>query len=148
MCNLSKIQIEVISSHLLIKTTQCKQKTHKFQQFCFGFSFCTVLTSLKKYIYILLDWEEMSFIEERKRKQITFTHQETLPAENDAACPHLGNWLCMYLNMNKWKNWLQSKLSGNHAAKIHFTTNIIIYTIIKGKLCKVCSNHKSWFMTI
>lgn len=34
---------------------------------------------------------------------MTFTHQETLPAENDAACPHLGNWLCMYLNMNKWK---------------------------------------------
>lgn len=32
---------------------------------------------------------------------MTFTHQETLSAENDAACPHLGNWLCMYLNMNK-----------------------------------------------
>lgn len=34
---------------------------------------------------------------------MAFTHQETLPAENDAACPHLGNGLCMYLNMNKWK---------------------------------------------
>lgn len=33
---------------------------------------------------------------------MTLTHQETLPAENDAACPHLGNWLCMYLKMNKY----------------------------------------------
>lgn len=31
-----------------------------------------------------------------------FSYLETLPAENDAACPHLGNWLCMYLNKNKW----------------------------------------------
>lgn len=45
----------------------------------------------------------VSFIQERKRKKMAFTHQETLPAENDAACPHLGNGLCMYLNMNKWK---------------------------------------------
>lgn len=42
-------------------------------------------------------------LKKKGRKQMTFTHQETLPAENDAACPHLGNWLCMYLNMNKYK---------------------------------------------
>lgn len=27
-----------------------------------------------------------------------FSYLVTLPAGNDAACPHLGNWLCMYLN--------------------------------------------------
>lgn len=28
----------------------------------------------------------------------SFSYRETLPAENDAACPRLGNWLCMYLS--------------------------------------------------
>lgn len=45
----------------------------------------------------------MLFIEEKGRKQMTAAHQETLPAGNDAACPHLENWLCKYLNMNKYK---------------------------------------------
>lgn len=32
---------------------------------------------------------------------IFFSYLETQPAENDEACPHLGNWLCMCLIKNK-----------------------------------------------
>lgn len=31
---------------------------------------------------------------------LLFSYLETLPVESDAACPHLGNWLCMYLARN------------------------------------------------
>lgn len=97
----------------------------------------------------------VSFIDERKRKQMTFTHQETLPDENDAACPHLGNWLCMYLNMNKWKSYYNPCFQESLLQKYIFITNIITYThmythiymyiyVIKGKLRKACSSHKSY----
>lgn len=61
--------------------------------------FCRVLG---KEIYVFSNKYWMLFNEEKGRKQMTFAHQETLPAGNDAACPHLENWLCKYLNMNKY----------------------------------------------
>lgn len=40
---------------------------------------------------------------ETKRCLFFSSYQETLPAENDAVCPHLENWLCMYLDKNTWE---------------------------------------------
>lgn len=34
------------------------------------------------------------------KQAFLFSYQETLPAENDAAYPHLENWLCMCLDTN------------------------------------------------
>lgn len=80
-------EIKIFSSYLLINKTQ---------------SFVHFMYWGKKYMYPLIN-TGCYLLKKKGRKQMTVTHQETLPAGNDAACPHQGNWLCMYLNMNKYK---------------------------------------------
>lgn len=75
---------------------------------------------------------------------LLFSYLETLPVESDAACPHLGNWLCMYLARNQHGRRVIINHDGLVASVEEWKTSMVFFFSLYNLVIYFFNNRKPY----